>query len=156
MRPFRKALAEYLALRRGLGTELKRCGWALHRFVEFLEREGASRITRELALRWATQPAGAQQATWALRLGYATTITRLLDVEALPVRRGGHPTYAVLKIDADARQLFKEFYAGIENRQQFGGNLAHMATWAGKLHGNDSAPEGDHKGLAVGIAKAGG
>jgi integrase len=38
--------------------------------VEFLERERASRITRELALRWATRPAGAQRATWALRLGF--------------------------------------------------------------------------------------
>lgn len=70
MSPLRKALAEYLALRRGLGTEMLRAGAALHRFVEFLECEGASHVTRELALRWAIEPAGAQPATKAARLGH--------------------------------------------------------------------------------------
>jgi len=70
MSRFEKALEDYLALRRGLGAELKRCGWALHRFVEFLARERASRITLELAVRWATQPANAQRSTWAARLSY--------------------------------------------------------------------------------------
>jgi integrase len=103
MKPFRKALAEYLTLRRGLGAELKRCGWALHRFVEFLELEGASRITRELALRWATQPAGAQQSTWALRLGYVrgfadwlSTVDASSDVvplKLLPFRFQRKPPY---------------------------------------------------------------
>jgi len=70
MSPFKKALNEYLALRRGLGAELKRCGWALRRFVEFLDRERASHLTLELAMRWATQPSNAQPSTWAARLGY--------------------------------------------------------------------------------------
>jgi len=70
MSPFRKALEEYLALRRSLGTELVGAGIALQRFVEFLERDGASHITRELALRWATEPADAQPVTKAARLGH--------------------------------------------------------------------------------------
>jgi integrase len=64
-----EALESYLSLRRGLGSEL--CGPSnyLHRFVEFLDREGADVVTTELALRWAMGPADASSATWARRLG---------------------------------------------------------------------------------------
>lgn len=62
------ALEAYLSLRRGLGSELLRPGAQLHRFVEFLDRERASVITTELALRWATAPANATPSTWAQRL----------------------------------------------------------------------------------------
>jgi integrase/recombinase XerD len=68
MSTLREALATYLALRRGLGAELLRPGAHLHRFVEFLDRQGADVITSELALRWATAPANATSATWAQRL----------------------------------------------------------------------------------------
>jgi integrase/recombinase XerD len=37
--------------------------------VAFLQVQGAPYITRQLALRWATQPAKAQPAIWAERLG---------------------------------------------------------------------------------------
>jgi integrase/recombinase XerD len=63
------ALNEYLAIRRGLGFELREVAGCLHKFVAFLETEGASHITTELALRWATLPAEAQPSTWAWRLG---------------------------------------------------------------------------------------
>ena len=63
------ALESYLSLRRGLGSELLRPGAQLHRFVEFLDRERATVVTTELALRWAKAPAKATPATWALRLG---------------------------------------------------------------------------------------
>jgi integrase len=63
------ALNEYLSIRRALGFELREVAGCLHNFVAFLETEGASYITTELALRWATQPAEAQPATWAWRLG---------------------------------------------------------------------------------------
>jgi integrase/recombinase XerD len=66
----REALEAYLALRRGLGAELFRPGAHLHRFVDFLDREGATVVTAELALRWATAPASATPATWAGRLGH--------------------------------------------------------------------------------------
>jgi len=63
------ALESYLALRRGLGSELRNPGAQLHHFVEFLQREGASVVTTELALRWATAATSATPATWAGRLG---------------------------------------------------------------------------------------
>ncbi len=63
------ALESYLALRRRLGSELQAPGAYLHRFVEFLDREGATVVTIDLALRWAKAPANATPATWAQRLG---------------------------------------------------------------------------------------
>jgi len=63
-----EALETYLALRRGLGTELLRPGGYLRRFVEFADRQEAAVITTDLALRWATAPAKATPATWASRL----------------------------------------------------------------------------------------
>ena len=63
------ALNEYIAIRRALGFELREVAGCLRNFVAFLKIEGASYITKELALRWATQPADAQPYTWAWRLG---------------------------------------------------------------------------------------
>jgi integrase len=63
-----EALQTYLALRRGLGAELRGPAAHLRRFVEFLDREGAAVITTDLALRWAKAPADAMPATWAQRL----------------------------------------------------------------------------------------
>lgn len=68
MSTLRRALETYLALRRGLGSELQGPSARLHRFVEFLDREGSAVVTAKLALRWATAPAGATPATWAQRL----------------------------------------------------------------------------------------
>lgn len=67
MSPLHQSLDTYLALRRGLGTALVRPGAYLHRFVEFLDQEGASVVTTALALRWATATA-ATPATKAGRL----------------------------------------------------------------------------------------
>ena len=68
MSTLRQALETYLALRRGLGSELRGPGAYLRRFVEFLDREGAAVVTTELALRWAMAPVDATPATWAQRL----------------------------------------------------------------------------------------
>jgi hypothetical protein len=69
MNPLELALNEYIAIRRALGFELREVAGCLRNFVAFLKIEGASHITKELALRWATQPADAQPYTWAWRLG---------------------------------------------------------------------------------------
>ena len=69
MTKLRKALQEYLAIRRALGFRLRLSGRLLYRFVEFAEKEKASFITTKLALEWATQPKEAQPAQWANRLG---------------------------------------------------------------------------------------
>lgn len=69
MSALREALDEYVAIRRGLGTQLRLPAAALRRFIDFLEHEGTDFVTTELALRWAQQPARAQPFTWAERLG---------------------------------------------------------------------------------------
>ena len=69
MNELRKAVDEYLSIRRKLGFKLQRAGKLLHDFVLFTEKEGVSFITAELALRWATQSLGCQTAWSAARLG---------------------------------------------------------------------------------------
>jgi len=69
MSPLRTALDEYLALRRSLGFKLRLAGRLLERFVEFADNRGAEFISCELAVQWATEPADAQPAQWANRLG---------------------------------------------------------------------------------------
>ena len=64
-----RALDGYLALRRALGFELRRTEWALRRFVDFAEREGARWVTTDLALRWATRPTHVQAAERSARFG---------------------------------------------------------------------------------------
>ena len=64
-----QALNEYIAIRHALGFELREVAGCLRNFVTFLKTEGASYITKDLALRWAIQPAEAQPYTWAWRLG---------------------------------------------------------------------------------------
>lgn len=68
MSKLRDASKEYLQLRRKLGYKLRGVDNSLRSFVEFAERENASRITMDLALRWAREPSHAQPATWASRL----------------------------------------------------------------------------------------
>jgi integrase len=70
------ALNEYLTIRRTLGFELREVAGCLRNFIGFLQAEGASYITTELALRWATRPAEAQPSTWAWRLGMVRRFAR--------------------------------------------------------------------------------
>ena len=69
MKPLEQELNDYLRIRRSLGFRLREPESLLRNFVVFLQAEGASYITRELAVRLATQPAKDQPATWAGRLG---------------------------------------------------------------------------------------
>ena len=66
-----KSLRDYLRIRRGLGFKLQDTGTALADFVTFLDRQGATHITTELALRWAVQPTRAAPAHWTRRLSMA-------------------------------------------------------------------------------------
>ncbi len=68
MTPLREAVEQYLALRRRLGSTLRDVASALRAFAAFAEQEGASRVTIDLALRWATQSRGAELATMGTRL----------------------------------------------------------------------------------------
>jgi len=69
MSELRKALQEYLAVRWALGFKLREQGRLLHNFVDFAKRQGASFITKNLALRWAMEPPSGPPAYWAKRLG---------------------------------------------------------------------------------------
>jgi integrase/recombinase XerD len=68
MSKLHEASEQYLQLRRNLGCKLRETGRLLQNFLAFAEREGASHVTTDLALRWAQQPSGVQPATWATRL----------------------------------------------------------------------------------------
>jgi len=72
------ALDDYLALRRGLGFKLERPGQLLADFVSFAERAGAPAVTTELALAWATAPAGAGPSWWRGRLAAVRPFARYL------------------------------------------------------------------------------
>ena len=76
MTSLRKAVQEYLALRRSLGFKLCNHERGLTDFVSFLEREHARYITTALALKWATQRAHQQPAEWAKRLSFVRGFAR--------------------------------------------------------------------------------
>ena len=91
MSSLKTALKEYLALHRSLGFKFDRSEWELERFVNFVERKGASYITTELALEWATQPATAHPYNWSKRLGIVRRFARHLSASdprvTVPPRR---------------------------------------------------------------------
>jgi integrase/recombinase XerD len=76
MSSLQETLDEYLAMRRALGHKLCMAGHLLEQFVAFADRAGATYVTTDLALAWATQPAKAQPAEWARRLGMARRFAR--------------------------------------------------------------------------------
>ena len=69
MNNIRRGLQQYLGVRASLGYKLEHERTALAKFLSFLDAEGASHITSDLALRWATQSVGVQPWTWSWRLG---------------------------------------------------------------------------------------
>jgi integrase len=115
MSPLRKAVEEYLAMRRSLGFKLRLTAGMLREFASFVERERASHITTALAVRWATQPASVQPAQWANRLGVVRRFARFLSASEsrtevpppglLPYRYARKPPY--IYQDAEIRQLLR-------------------------------------------------
>jgi len=76
MKKLRKAVQDYVALRRALGFKLEKAEVGLLDFVSFLERQGSSHITTARALQWATQPSHVQPFMWAQRLSYVRGFAR--------------------------------------------------------------------------------
>ena len=68
MKSLKQAAQDYIRMRRDLGFKMRHEERRLKRFVSFMEVQKASYITTKLALKWATEPADAQRATWAERL----------------------------------------------------------------------------------------
>jgi integrase len=71
-------LRDYLVMRRSLGFKLERQGPLLADFVAYLDRAGATRITTELVVAWATQPVAADRSWWAARLSAVRVFARHL------------------------------------------------------------------------------
>lgn len=86
---------EYLQTRRALGYKLTSQGWILAGFVRYLDDGGASRITVEAALGFATQPAQAHPIWWTRRLsvvrGFATYVQAIDPTTEVP------PTYLLAR-----------------------------------------------------------
>lgn len=116
MTAFGRALQEYLALRRSLGSQLRGPEFHLRRFIEFLDREGAEVITTELTMRWVTAPGGASLATRAGRLGdvrrFAAWLsaseprTEIPPQDLLPQRHRRTPPY--IYSDAEIARIIEE------------------------------------------------
>jgi len=75
MNTLRKAVQEYLAMRRSLGFKLREDGARLADFATFMEQRRASYITHQLALAWAQEPK-ALPSEWARRLGFVRVFAR--------------------------------------------------------------------------------
>ncbi len=72
----RKAVENYLTMRRSLGFKLRDMGYNLRHFVSFMAQQRASVIITDLALRWAQQPQNVQPAQWAARLSFVRSFAR--------------------------------------------------------------------------------
>jgi integrase/recombinase XerD len=73
-----ETVACYLATRRALGFALEGAGRNLEQFAAFAQAAGSDTVTTELAVRWATLPAGASPAWHAQRLAAVRGFARWL------------------------------------------------------------------------------
>ena len=76
MNQLRKAVRDYLTMRRGLGFKLAKHEGGLREFVSFLARKRSSRITVNLALEWATLNPNHKPYDWAARLSIVRGFAR--------------------------------------------------------------------------------
>lgn len=72
------ALRDYLATRRALGFALRDAGRLLVSFVDYVGDQGSARVTTQLALAWAVQPAGVTPVWWRQRLGMVRGFAKYL------------------------------------------------------------------------------
>lgn len=78
MSPLAGHLEDYLRLRRGLGFQLGRHGQVLPHFVAYLDANGATTVTVELATAWARQPEGIKPITVDFRISAVRGFARCL------------------------------------------------------------------------------
>jgi integrase/recombinase XerD len=76
VKPLRRAIHDYINLRRSLGFKLHDMAEGLRKFATFLEQKGAPFVTTELAMEWAMQPTDHQPSDWAQRLGFVRVFAR--------------------------------------------------------------------------------
>lgn len=111
------AVAEYVALRRGLGFKFFGPEQRLKGFVRFMAERKATVITYPLALEWATQPRD-KRASWALRFSDVRGLSRYLRsrdpcTAVLPTRVLPYPkrTKPYLYSDVEIQQLLAAAFA---------------------------------------------
>ena len=80
-----RSVADYLAMRRGVGYALRQEGRLLADFVGYCQRRGITRVTTEAALGWATACREWRAATTAC----SSISTSGISSAASGVRRGG-------------------------------------------------------------------
>jgi integrase/recombinase XerD len=78
MSTMRQAAEDYLALRRAIGFKLEHPGRLVLQFAEHLDRLGTDKVTIDLAVGWARQPAHADPRWWAYRLSAVRGFTAYL------------------------------------------------------------------------------
>lgn len=76
MNRLKKAVIDYVEMRRSLGYKLQMAPRLLSDFVTFLEEQGSDHITIPLALQWAQQNSSVSPAIWAQRLTYVRGFAR--------------------------------------------------------------------------------
>lgn len=88
MSRLRQHVEDYLSVRRALGFKLEAHGPLLDDFARGLDRVGASLLTIEAALAWATKPQGVQPYRWKQRLsvirGFAIYLHALEPATEVP------------------------------------------------------------------------
>jgi mutator family transposase len=92
----RARAGDYLAMRRALGFKLESHGPRLMSFVRFCEDRGATAVTTDLAVEWATSTASDHEAYQGRRLDVVRIFARhmqaredILAFTAFPARSGG-------------------------------------------------------------------
>lgn len=112
MSPLATALTEYLTIRRRLGFKLHTHGQLLSSFVAYMDEQGVTTVTTELATAWAGQPAAAHPSRWAERLSAVRVFARHLrtvdpgtevpPTDIFPARRQRATPYLYSRSDIDA------------------------------------------------------
>ena len=118
MSDLRKAVGEYLRLRRAFGFKMRGVDGPLYSFVAFVEKAGRSYITTDLSLRWAQLSTDVQPAAWRARLekvrGFAlwrSSVDPRTQVPApglLPYRYHRRPPYVYR--DSEIRKIISAAY----------------------------------------------
>jgi integrase/recombinase XerD len=112
VKTLRRALADYLRVRRSLGFKLKAAGELLPGFLSHLEKAKSPIITTSLAVEWATLPQDVHPAWWTSRLvavrGFAKYLQTIEPrhhvppLELLPHRRARAAPYIYEPVEITA------------------------------------------------------
>jgi integrase len=119
-----QVVQEYLQLRRSLGFLLRGPGRLLHSFAAFAEREKATHLTADLAIRWAQQPADARPTTWAVRL---QTVRRFAIWLSASDRRTEVPPTGLLPYRYERKRPYLYSDAEVANLVRTAGQLPSPA-----------------------------